>query len=319
MSLLDKKTIEMIQRILGKDFSAKWEGIERIEQKNSTKEIVTVANTGLFSSGKSMLFNALLEQTAEERFKVGATPTTKKGEREKLNAYVEIIDTPGINANDEDDTEAFHSLMEADIILAVHNIKTGMLDKCEYDWLKRIVSEMDREEISKRLVFVCTWIDESGTEEDRKKKVDEIRRQLKEILGIEIDFWEVSSKRYYMAREKNKPELEKASKIPQLREYLMKKAEEYSAVSKELRRNEIIVLCGRTKEFLQKEKDKIVRQINEEEKKVCKKYEIKKKAWKSILDNFKEYRKVVRKSMEMLEKEEDDYDAELLQELSKRL
>ena len=314
MSLLGTKNIEMIEQILGKDFSIKWEGIK---QKNSTGNIVSIANTGLFSSGKSMLFNALLDRTVEERFKVGAVSTTKKGDREKMNAYVEIIDTPGINANDADDNEAFHSLMEADIILMVHNIKTGMLDKCEHDWLRQISGEMDKEEIFKRIVFVCTWIDEAGTKEDKEKKINEIKRQLQEILKIDIQIWEVSSKRYYTGKEKNKPELAHASKIPQLREYLLKKAEEYSAAAEELRKKEIMALCGQTKEFLQKEKDNINRHINEEEERVHQKYKIKRRAWTGILDNFKEYRKAVEDNMDRLEKEEDDYDAWLLQEFTK--
>ena len=303
MALLSAKDIEALERSLGRECATKWEGIG---QKNNAENIITIANTGLFSSGKSMLFNALLDQTKEERFKVGAAPTTKKGDREKLNSQIEIIDTPGINANDADDSEAFHSLMEADIILMVHNLKTGMLDKCEHDWLKRIAGGMDRKEIQKRLVFVCTWVDEAGTKEDKEKKGNEIMRQLREIFHMDIDFWEISSKRYYAAKEKNKPELENASRIPLFKEYLMKKAEEYAAVSEELRKKEILALCTQTRESLQKERKGIGRQIKAKEERVHKKYSTKKAAWASILSNFKDYRATVWEKMRKVEAEEED-------------
>lgn len=312
MSLLNTKDIKMIGHMLGKDYAAKWEGFI---QKNHTKDVVTIANTGLFSSGKSMLFNALLNRTESERFKVGAIPTTKKGDKERLSDRVEILDTPGINANDTDDNEAFHSLMEADIILMIHNIKTGMLDKYEHDWLRRIAGEMDTGEIQKRMVFVCTWIDESGTGEETEKKVNEIKRQLKGLLSIDIDLWEVSSKRYYTAKEKNKPRLEEASKIPQLREYLLKKAEGYSELAQELRKKELIALCERTKKPLQKEKEGIEWKINGKEGVVCEKYEIKRNIWAGILENFKTYRKAVREILKELEKEEDEEDSYLLKRL----
>ena len=80
MSLFSTKERKMIEHILGEDFSIRWEGAE---QKNNTKDMISIANTGLFSSGKSMLFNALLDRTVEERFKVGAAPTTKKGRGRK--------------------------------------------------------------------------------------------------------------------------------------------------------------------------------------------------------------------------------------------
>lgn len=305
MPLLDTKDIRILNDMLGQDMAAKWEGVR---QKINAQDIVTIANTGLFSSGKSMLFNALLDQTEEERFKVGAAPTTKKGDREKLNAQIEIVDTPGINANDTDDREAFYSLMEADIILMVHNIKTGMLDKCEYDWLKRIAGEMGEKEVQKRIVFVCTWIDEGGTKEDKEKKVHEIKRQLRKLLNVDIDFWEVSSKRYYMAKEKSKPVLGNASNIPQLKEYLMEKAEKYAVIARELRKAEIQELCVRTSESLQKEKENISRQIYEKKGKVDRKYKSKRAAWAKVLGNFKDYRATVWEKLRKVKKEDDEYE-----------
>ncbi len=304
MSLLNATDIKFLEHIVGKDFATKWKGIK---QKNSSKDVVTIANTGLFSSGKSMLFNALLDRTEKERFQVGAAPTTKKGDREKLNAQIEIIDTPGINANDADDDEAFRSLMEADIILAVHNIKTGMLDKCEYEWLKRIAGEMGKEEIKQRMAFVCTWIDESGTKEETEKKVAEIKRQLREILHTDIDFWEISSKRYYTAKEKQKAELEKASKVPQLKEYLVKKSEEYVVISEELRKKEVLALCRQTKKSLQNERNLIFTQISRKRENICKKYDYRKNTWAGILGNFKDYRMTVWEKLKKVREEDEEY------------
>lgn len=127
-----KKDMEFVKKYMGDEIARRWEGLE---QKQNNAGVVTIANTGLYSSGKSSLFNALLDQIENERFPVGAIPTTKAGDRERLSEYVEIIDTPGIDATYEDDEVAVNMLMESDIILITHNIKMGMLNQSEYTWI----------------------------------------------------------------------------------------------------------------------------------------------------------------------------------------
>ena len=109
--MLTQKDIEALERLNISQISRQWEGLLRKSQNNGR---ITIANTGLYSSGKSSLFNALLGRTGDNdmRFKVGAVPTTKKGDREKFTDNIDLLDTPGIDTRDShDDAEALDMLL----------------------------------------------------------------------------------------------------------------------------------------------------------------------------------------------------------------
>ena len=157
MAFFKERELGKLTDLTSKEFVQRWQGIEK---KLSSKDTITIANTGLVNSGKSSLFNALLDAFEEERFPVGAIRTTKQGDKESLLDGVDIMDTPGIDATDEDDDVAYRTLMEADLIVATHNIKMGMLNKSEYEWLSHLAKKIEKKEIIRRLIFVCTWYDE---------------------------------------------------------------------------------------------------------------------------------------------------------------
>lgn len=300
MRYFNKEELQLLTNVLDEEIVQRWESL--INRMESDSKVV-IANTGLFSSGKSMMFNALLDTVENERFRVGATPTTRKGDKELFEQGIEIMDTPGINANDADDTEAFQSLLEADIIIITHNVKTGMLDKYEHDWIKRIAEKMQKEELKKRLIFVCTWVDESGTKEDRQKKVDEIKRQLAQILGTEIVFMEVSSKRYYAGKQKNNEKLCKASNIPELKTKLIEMAEEYRSVSSGFFGEEYKTLYKETEVRLRDLHSQNVQIIAKQEQESEKKFNAKKGIWSDSLNRFDANRKEVEVMIKELENE----------------
>ena len=60
---------------------------------------------------------------------------------------------PGIDATEEDDDVAYQTLMEADLIVATHNIKMGMLNKSEYEWFSHLAEKMQKEEIQQRILL----------------------------------------------------------------------------------------------------------------------------------------------------------------------
>ena len=124
MAFLDEKELDSLAVLTGRKSAQKWRGMGK--RMAAGGAAVTIANTGLVNSGKSSLFNALLDSFEQERFPVGAVRTTMQGDRENLCQGVDIVDTPGIDASDDDDDAAYSALMEADLIVAVHNIKTVM-------------------------------------------------------------------------------------------------------------------------------------------------------------------------------------------------
>lgn len=299
-----KKDMEFVKKYMGDEIARRWEGLE---QKQNNAGVVTIANTGLYSSGKSSLFNALLDQIENERFPVGAIPTTKAGDRERLSEYVEIIDTPGIDATYEDDEVAVNMLMESDIILITHNIKMGMLNQSEYTWIQNIMKHVGKDELEKRLIFVCTWIDEVVDETDRRKITEELQRQLKEILSVEISFWEVSAKRYGVARKKGKEKLKNASNIPQFRDWLLKRTEKYRDFAVEIRKKEILNLCEVSQKVLQEKKNRLSAEYEKVRREADRQFGPRLQSWDMILENFKDMRTAVQSKLRDLKKE--GYDA----------
>jgi predicted GTPase len=122
MVKLAQNDIKVIEQYCGYDYAQRCRGIlERRADKT-----VRIVNTGMVSSGKSSLFNTLINST-DEYFPTGAARTTTRADFFDCN-NISYIDTPGIDVRSEDDALAFSTIMEADIIIMVHNIRTGPLE-----------------------------------------------------------------------------------------------------------------------------------------------------------------------------------------------
>lgn len=280
--MLAKKDIDAIGTLTNTEIHRQWQGLtEKLSQ--GTK--ITVANTGLYNSGKSSLFNAIL---GRECFAVGAVPTTKTGDREMMTDNIELLDTPGIDTIDSrDDATAFDSLMRSDIILMTHNIKTGMLNRAEYEWLTRIAGGMSRESIPERLMFVSTWTDEIQDDTDREKLRGEIRRQVTEAVnGQTIRFAEVSAKRFKTGIETGQKVLENASGIHEFRELVINAAKGFAEKSESLRRQELLNLCRITREKLNSKKRELSSEIDMKKKRINDRYSGAFETWRGILSRF---------------------------------
>lgn len=284
MVRLERSDLDHMERLTNPELVRRWEGMQNKMDIGRNK--VTIANTGLFSSGKSSLFNALLGRVEDERFPVGAVPTTKKGDREILCQGVEIIDTPGIDATADDDRMALNMLMESDIIIMTHNVKMGMLNQSEYSWLKDIAGRIPKKHLPKRLLFVCTWIDEAGGKDECKRVVEEVKRQINMAVGQDLSVFQVSAKRFYTGRIKHKEALEQASNIPQFKEYLITLSKEYEKNLDGGRLEEVSALCMETRGLLEKRRDETAAQCRSRSEKIESKYVSRLNIWNNILENF---------------------------------
>ena len=303
MAFFKERELGKLTDLTSKEFVQRWQGIEK---KLSSKDTITIANTGLVNSGKSSLFNALLDAFEEERFPVGAIRTTKQGDKESLLDGVDIMDTPGIDATDEDDDVAYRTLMEADLIVATHNIKMGMLNKSEYEWLSHLAKKIEKKEIIRRLIFVCTWIDERQRQEDYQSAIEETKRQVFEAVGVEIPFWEVSAKRYFTAHQKGNEALAQASKIPQFKGFLLERASEARKIVAEQRKKELHALCSETMQILRLDRAKLQVDIDKKRRAIQKQYAPVYQNWKKILENFSYKRKLVEEKLNELKSENTD-------------
>ena len=105
--------------------------INSLRNKLETSDRIKIVNTGLVSSGKSTLFNILIDRIEDERFKTGAARETVKSDSECIEEGIYLIDTPGINVREEDDDLAYKSILESDIIVMIldYSQKSGQLNE----------------------------------------------------------------------------------------------------------------------------------------------------------------------------------------------
>ena len=85
-------------------------------------DTLTISVVGGFQRGKSSLVNALLGRDAAEMGR--GLSTTHKNFQYSLSPAVSIIDTPGFDANGEDDGTAASAIDKANVVVYVHESKS---------------------------------------------------------------------------------------------------------------------------------------------------------------------------------------------------
>ncbi|MFC4803612.1 GTPase [Filifactor villosus] len=285
-----KGEIKNIKKYCGDSYVKRYQGI----QKRLSDNVVKLVNTGMVSSGKSSLFNVLVN-SEEEFFATGAARTTVSA-NSFIYKNIEFIDTPGIDVKTEDDKLAFDTIMEADIIMMLHNIRTGPLNRSEVDWLKMIADNIgDPEKIKKRILFVCTWRDTRENDEDYSSIIEEVKKSVFDILGTEVAFFDVSVKKYLIGVEKQKDILIKKSNLLELSQYLESYAQEYLNLKNRIALEDLESLAEDMKKSLSKGRLSFEKEIEQNRKRIVKNYKLRYDVWKTVFDYFSTQRKQLKK------------------------
>ena len=276
MEKLSQKEMKMVAEVCGDSYIKQLNSI--LEKQNSDE--VSIVNTGMVSSGKSSLYNALIN-SPEEYFPTGAARTTTKAIYYK-DHNISYIDTPGIDVREEDDELALKTILKSDIILMVHNIRTGPLNKSEVEWIEQLVTQMN----NARIIFVASWKDTREKEDDYLSFIAELKKQVCEIIGEEVPFFEVSVKKFQTGVEKSKEKLIENSGVLELKKYVENMASEYAVKKKKIDQKEYEELLKEIREILKMEyADRI-----KKKKKIIEKTEKdqmpRKKAWEQIYECF---------------------------------
>ena len=282
MNNINKRELKIIETMCGKEYAARLGAIQNKQNDNTVK----IVNTGMVSSGKSSLYNILINSNQEEFFPTGAARTTTKSSCYDYK-NISYIDTPGIDVRNEDDALAFSTIIESDIILMIHNVRTGPLNKSEVDWLNRITKGMSSVEMClSRIILVLSWKDTREKDKDYSELVDNLKEQVFGIIGGEIPVFEVSSKKYLQGMDKGKDVLIEKSGITELKSYLETYADEYIHKKRENDDQEYLNILVEVKKLLRQEQ-------TEKEKEKYKLYTknqddiiSKKSAWNTVYDYF---------------------------------
>lgn len=148
-----------------------------INDKNSSK--VKVVCAGIYNAGKSTFLNQIVGKPV---FEVGDIPTTTKMQQYENNNVL-FIDTPGVNANENDNNTALQIYKEADLVLFVSNIQNGGLNASEGNYLKQIETILGGEELFKNNVLFMLSNKHQVDEMAIPKIVEEHKHNINKVMG----------------------------------------------------------------------------------------------------------------------------------------
>ena len=203
------------------------EKVKALKEMLSTKqEKVEVVIAGNVKAGKSTLINAIFKD--ETLCQTGVVRTTTENQLIESELY-RVMDTPGINANDEDTLVAKEGYEQSDFFIFAHNIVEGELLAQELDFLKELQGYFnDDEQFARNIVIVLTNADQL-TDENKELAQAKINEQLALITQASLQIITVDSISYLTALAENKSLLMEHSNIPKLQSYLEEVAKRFNA------------------------------------------------------------------------------------------
>lgn len=229
------------------------------EIKDEARKIYIV-NAGRMNHGKSSLFNSLLDM---DEFKVGDIRTTKSRKDVNLFQNVYLVDTPGLDADIQDDKEAVETYKKANMIIFVHTPNIGELHKDEIDHINKIANLFpSKEYFWKHFCLVFTF-KEAVSEENLINIKNKILKDIKIHCGGEnFPVFEVSNSRYQKGRKENKINLINKSGIKELKNFLNENINIWQQDIRVLQNQRIEKLKEETRRLLLEKRCQIQQVIN---------------------------------------------------------
>lgn len=180
-----------------------------------------LVNAGRMNHGKSSLLNSLTGEV-EDVFEVQDKRTTVKNKTYQYNENTYFIDTPGLNAHDNDDQEAIKAYKKANIILFVHNLSVGDIRKEEVRDIKTIISCFNSiDNLVNKFVLVLTGKDSIQSNDDLNNIRNKVLLDIKNETGLTgFKVFTVSNTTYKNGLKNKKSKLIEHSGIKLLHEYI---------------------------------------------------------------------------------------------------
>lgn len=177
---------------------------------------VYIANCGVMNHGKSSLFNSLANIGDDEGFKVADKRETTIFKTMKWRDGIYLIDTPGLEANETDDIEAWSGYKKASAIIYVHTLKTGEIHREGLEEMKMIADSLGSDSYFWKH-FCLVFTSPEGMSNDEIEKIkNKSLSDIEKICGIkDFPVFIVSNTRY------KKEKLKEKSGIYELRKYVL--------------------------------------------------------------------------------------------------
>jgi len=207
--------------------SAELESIKLLKKaiKEST---VLVTCMGLYNHGKSTLLNTLIKDFEHKTFKTADVRETAENKK-VIYGDITFVDTPGLNAKENDNKRVFDAVKESDINLFVHNVSTGEFTKVEVEFLHNIKKHWsDPKEFIQRTIFVLSRAD-TASEDDVSATQERMQQQIQEIFGVSARLIALSAKSYTKGMLEDKKLLIKKSNVQTLESSLTSLKESYKS------------------------------------------------------------------------------------------
>lgn len=175
---------------------------------------------GQYNNGKSTLCNALMNNWANNLFKVADVRETAKIQTERDPARkLTIIDTPGYNsaATSEDDRLAREAWYKANLLVFIHSLRSGELDGFECEMLEKLRTTLPG--LEKRLYVACSK--KSDLDDESVKTISgKVHGQITARLGRGFKFGIIDSNDYLDGGACGDVELMEYSGIPALNAWI---------------------------------------------------------------------------------------------------
>lgn len=190
---------------------------EQLTLDSSTEKPI-VAVCGLMNAGKSYLLNMLTRHIEQEYFKTADQRETTTNKMLETEQYI-YLDTPGLDANAQDDAVAQQGITKADIVLFVHQPQ-GELDLIEMNFLRQLKDSFGKS-AKRSIIIVISKIDKEPSE--KINAIDkEIQKQCLEVLGTQFTTFQVSNTYYKEGISEKENIIIEASHIDILADHLKK-------------------------------------------------------------------------------------------------
>ena len=209
----------------------------RIDEIDRDSKKILIINAGSMNHGKSSLFNSLLDRNAFAENDVRETVVSKD---EPWIEDVYLIDTPGLNAEESDDVEAYAAYKRANMIVFVHTLKVGELKRNELNAINIIKGVLGEKYFWNHFCLAMTFLDAEKNDENINAIVDKTLNDIANTCGGKnFPLFLISNSRYKKGSSENKQVLIEKSGILQLRTFLRHSVSTWRNENSDIRKQRI--------------------------------------------------------------------------------